>query len=106
MRDMMGMMKQAQALQQKMAAAQAELDTVMVEGSSGGGLVTVTMSAKGETRALRIDPSLIKPDEAEIIEDLVMAALNDARVKAERATREVMQAATKGIALPPGMNLF
>lgn len=106
MRDMMGMMKQAQALQQKMAAAQAELDTVMVEGSSGGGMVSVTMSAKGETRSVRIDPSLMKPDEAEIVEDLILAALNDARAKADRAVREHMQAATKGIPLPPGMNLF
>ena len=106
MRDMMDMMKQAQALQQKMAAAQAELDSVMVEGSSGGGMVSVTMSARGETRSVRIDPSLMKPDEAEIVEDLVMAALNDARTKAELAVREHMQVATKGIPLPPGLNLF
>ena len=106
MRDMMGMMKQAQALQQKIAEAQGQLDTVMVEGSAGGGLVSLTMTAKGEVRTVRIDPALMKPDEAEIVEDLILAALNDARAKADRAVREHMQQATKGIPLPPGMNLF
>jgi nucleoid-associated protein EbfC len=106
MRDMMGMMKQAQALQAKIAAAQAELDKVMVEGSSGGGLVNVTMSAKGELKSVRIDPSLMQPGDAEILEDLVLAAFNDAKARADRAVKEQMQDATKGIPLPPGMNLF
>jgi nucleoid-associated protein EbfC len=76
MRDMMGMMKQAQALQQKIAEAQAGLDLVIVEGSAGGGMVNVTMTAKGETKSVRIAPSLMVADEAEIVEDLVLAALN------------------------------
>ncbi len=106
MRDMMGMMKQAQALQAKIAAAQAALDTLMVEGASGAGLISVSMTGKGEVKSIRIDPSLMKEGEAEIVEDLVMAALSDARSKMERAVEQHMREATKGIPLPPGMKLF
>ena len=106
MRDLMGIMKQAQGLQQKMADMQAELEALEVEGAAGGGAVKVTMTAKGQAKAVRIDPSLLNPDEAEIVEDLLVAALNDARAKAERLTQERMAEMTKGLPLPPGLNLF
>jgi nucleoid-associated protein EbfC len=106
MRDLMGIMKQAQGLQQKMQDMQAELDTVEVQGASGGGLVKVTMTAKGQVKSVSIDPSLMKPDETEILEDLVVAAVNDARGKAERAAQERMQELTKDLPLPPGLKLF
>ena len=106
MRDLMGIMKQAQAMQQKMQDVQAELDTVEVEGAAGGGMVTLTMTAKGQIKAVSIDPSLLAPDEKEIVEDLIVAATNDARGKAERAMQERMEEVTKGLPLPPGMKLF
>ena len=106
MRDLMGIMKQAQAMQQKMQDVQAELDRIEVEGSAGGGMVKVVATAKGQARSVRIDPSLLKPDEAEIVEDLVVAALNDARQKADRAAQEKMEEVTKGLPLPPGLKLF
>ena len=106
MKDIMGLMKQAQGLQQKMADAQAELETIEVEGASGGGLVKVVSTAKGTVKSVRIDPSLLVPGEAEILEDLVVAALNDARGKAERSTAERMQQVTAGLPLPPGLKLF
>ena len=105
MRDLMGLMKQAQQLQQKMQELQAELETQEVEGVAGGGLVRVRLTAKGEMRGLSIDPSLVKPDETEILEDLIVAAHNDARVKAEALMQEKMQAITGGLPLPPGFNL-
>ncbi|MCF2521794.1 YbaB/EbfC family nucleoid-associated protein [Bradyrhizobium sp. G127] len=103
MADFLGMMKKAAELQSKMKALQDELDTVEVEGLSGGGLVTVRMTAKGEVKAVKIDPSLIKADEAEILEDLLVTALNDARRKAEAAMQEKMQGLTGGLGLPPGL---
>jgi DNA-binding YbaB/EbfC family protein len=106
MRDLMGIMKQAQAMQQKVQAVQEELDRLEVEGSSGGGMVKVVLSAKGQAKSLRIDPSLLVPDEAEIVEDLVVAALNYARQKADRAAQEKMEEVTKGLPLPPGLKLF
>jgi nucleoid-associated protein EbfC len=106
MRDLMGIMKQAQAMQEKMQAAQEELDRIEVEGGSGGGMVQVRMTAKGQVKAVAIDPSLLNPDEKEIVEDLVVAALNDARGKAERAMQDRMQEVTKGLPLPPGLKLF
>src|SRR3954452_452015 len=106
MRDLMGIMKQAQAMQQKVQAVQEKLDRLEVEGSSGGGMVKVVLTAKGQAKSLRIDPSLLVPDEAEILEDLVVAALNDARQKADRAAQEKMEEVTKGLPLPPGLKLF
>ena len=103
MADFLGMMKQAAQLQSKMKALQDELDTV--EGLSGGGLVSVRMTAKGEVKAVKIDPSLIKADEGEILEDLLVTAHNDARRKAEAAMQEKMQALTGGLGLPPGLGL-
>ena len=106
MKDIMGLMKQAQGLQQKMQDVQAELDTVEVEGASGGGMVKLTMTAKGQIKAVSIDPSLLTPDEKEIVEDLIVAACNDARTKAERVMQERMAEVTKGLPLPPGLKLF
>ena len=106
MRDIMGLMKQAQQMQSKMAELQAELEQTEVEGQSGAGMVTVTLSAKGTLKQLRIDPSLMKPEEAEIVEDLVVAAHADARAKADRLMEEKMKALTGGLPMPPGLKLF
>jgi DNA-binding YbaB/EbfC family protein len=106
MKDIMGLMKQAQAMQQKLQDAQAELDNLEVEGSAGGGVVTVKISGKGNLKAISIDPSLMDPDEKEILEDLVVAAMNDARAKADRVAQERMENLTKGLPLPPGLKLF
>jgi len=105
MRDMMGLMKQAQAMQAKMQDMQAEMERLEVEGISGGGLVRVTLTAKGAMRGIAIDPSLLKADEKEIVEDLVVTAHEDARKKAERLMEEKMKAVTAGLPLPPGMKL-
>jgi DNA-binding YbaB/EbfC family protein len=102
MADFLGMMKQAAQLQSKMQEMQAELGNVEVEGTSGGGLVAVRMTAKMEVKGIKIDPSLIKPEEAEILEDLLVTAHNDARRKAEIAMQEKMQAITGKLGLPPG----
>jgi DNA-binding YbaB/EbfC family protein len=103
--DLMGMMKQAKELQARMEAMQQEVAAMEVDGSSGGGLVKVTMNGKGEMRKISIDPSLMKPEEAEIVEDLIVTACNDARAKAEAALAEKMRAMTGGLQLPPGMKL-
>jgi hypothetical protein len=105
MADFLGLMKQAAELKSKMEAMQAELDLLEVEGAAGGGMVTVRMSAKGEMKALSVDPSLMKPDEKEIVEDLVVAAHADARRKAEALLQERMKALTGGLPLPPGLKL-
>jgi nucleoid-associated protein EbfC len=105
MADFLGMMKQAAQLQSKMQAMQEELGNVEVEGISGGGLVAVRMSAKMEVKGVKIDPSLMKPEEQEILEDLLVTAHNDARRKAELAVQEKMQALTGGLGLPPGLGL-
>ena len=103
--DMMGMMQQAKALQEKMAQLQEEVGAMEVEGSAGGGLVTVAMTGKSEMKRLHIDPSLLQPDEAEIVEDLIVAAVNDARQKAEQALADKMREMTGGLSLPPGFKL-
>src|SRR5258708_23645462 len=105
MADFLGMMKQAAELQSKMQAMQEELGNVEVEGISGGGLVAVRMTAKMEAKAVKIDPSLMKADEREILEDLLVTAHNDARRKAEIAVQDKMQALTGRLALPPGFGL-
>ena len=105
MADFLGMMKQAAQLQSKMKAMQEELDLIEVEGLSGGGLVTVRMTAKMDVKAIKIDPSLMKADEREILEDLLVTAHNDAQRKAEAAMQEKMQALTGGLSLPPGLGL-
>ena len=106
MADFLGMMKQAAQLQSKMQEMQAELDHIEVEGTSGGGVVTVKLTAKGEMKGISIDPSLLKPEEKEIVEDLVVAAHADARRKAEAIMQDKMKALTGGLPLPPGLKLF
>jgi DNA-binding YbaB/EbfC family protein len=103
--DIMGIMKKAQAMQEKLAEAQEALSRVEVEGQSGGGLVTVTLSGKFDMKAIKLDPSLMKPEDVEMTEDLIVAAFADAKGKAERAAAEVMQEVTAGLPLPPGMKL-
>jgi DNA-binding YbaB/EbfC family protein len=103
MADFLGMMKQAAQLQSKMQEMQEQLGHVEVEGISGGGLVSVRMTAKMEVKAVNIDPSLMKPEEREVLQDLVATAHNDARRKAEAAMQEKMQALTGGLGLPPGL---
>jgi len=106
MKNFAEMMKQAQALQGRMADMQAELERTLIEGRSGGGMVTVTLSGKGDMTALKVDPSLLKPEEAEILEDLIVAAHNDAKAKVEAAMKEKMKGLTGGLPLPPGLKLF
>jgi DNA-binding YbaB/EbfC family protein len=105
MADFMGMMKKAAELQSKMQSMQAELEEVQVDGVSGGGVVKVTLSGKGDLKSVKIDDSLMKPDEKEIVEDLLVAAHADARKKLESVMAEKMKALTGGLPLPPGMKL-
>ncbi len=105
MPDMFGLMKQAQAMQAKMQEMHAELERIEVEGQAGGGMVRVTLTAKGQMRALMIDDQLLKVDEKVILEDLIIVAHEDARKKAERLMEEKMKGVTAGLALPPGMKL-
>jgi len=106
MADFLGLMKQAAELKSKMESMQAELERVEVEGTSGGGLVVVRLSGKGEMKSVSIDDSLIKPSEKEIVEDLIVAAHADARRKAEALLQEKMKTMTGGLPLPPGLKLF
>ncbi|HVY58389.1 MAG TPA: YbaB/EbfC family nucleoid-associated protein [Xanthobacteraceae bacterium] len=106
MPDFMGLMKQAAEFKSKMEAMQAELDHAEVEGTAGGGLVTVKLNGKGEAKGVQIDPSLLKAEEKEVLEDLLVAAVNDARRKTEVLIQEKMQGLTGGLALPPGLKLF
>jgi nucleoid-associated protein EbfC len=103
--DIMGLMKKAQAVQAKMKDVQEELERLEVEGQSGGGMVKVTLTAKGQMKAIHLDPSLMKPEDREMAEDLIIAAYADARGKADRLMEEKMQAVTAGLPLPPGMKL-
>jgi DNA-binding YbaB/EbfC family protein len=106
MKDFMKMMKQAQELQGRMQQLQEELAALQVEGQSGAGLVKVTLNGKMEARAVKIDPSLIKPEDAEMLEDLILAAFQDAKGKVEAALQAKMQEVTGGLPLPPGLKLF
>jgi DNA-binding YbaB/EbfC family protein len=106
MADFLGLMKQAAELKSKMETMQAELEQVEVEGASGGGLVSVKLTGKGEMKAVRIDESLLKPSEKEVVEDLMIAAHADARRKAEAVMQEKMQTVAGGLPLPPGLKLF
>ena len=99
------MMKQAKELQSKMAEMQAEIEQLTRDGTAGAGLVTVTINGKGEMRGLTVDPSLLKPDEKEIMEDLIVAAHADAKAKMEEALQDKMKDMTGGLPLPPGMKL-
>ena len=106
MKDLMKMMKQASEIQGRMQKMQEDLAALEVEGQSGAGLVKVKLNGKFDTRSIRIDPSLMKPEEAEILEDLVAAAYHDAKGKAESAVQAKMQEITGGLPLPPGLKLF
>ena len=105
MPDIIGLMKQAQAMQAKMQEMHAELERIEVEGQAGGGMVRVTMTAKGQMKGLAIDDQLLKADEKVILEDLIVVAHEDARKNAERLMEEKMKGVTAGLALPPGMKL-
>jgi len=106
MADFLGLMKQAAELKSKMEAMQAELATIEVEGVAGGGLLTLRLSGKGEMRGAKLDDSLLKPDQKDIVQDLIVAAHADARRKLETLLQERMQALTGGLPLPPGLKLF
>jgi DNA-binding YbaB/EbfC family protein len=99
------MMKQAQQAQQKMQELQAKIAQQEVTGQSGAGMVTVVMTGGGEMRQIKIDPSLVVPADVEVLEDLVVAACNDARSKAEAASQKAMSEMMGGLGLPPGMKL-
>jgi len=105
MKNLGDMMKQVQAMQSRMADVQAKLDAATITGQSGGGLVKVTLSGKGAMKAVAIDASLLKPEEREILEDLIVAAHTDAKTKVEAMLAEEMKSVTGGLPLPPGMKL-
>ena len=105
MRDIMGMMGKVKEMQAKMENLQTEIASLEVEGKSGGGLVTVTLDGKGQMTSLKIDPSLFKEDDVEILEDLIVAAHKDAKDKAEAETAEKTKALTAGLPIPPGFKL-
>lgn len=105
MKNLGNLMRQAQEMQTKMAELQQELATAEISGSSGAGMVSVTLNGKGEVRAIKIDPSIVDPNDVEVLEDLLMAAINDARAKVDAHAAEEMSKLTGGIELPPGMKL-
>ncbi len=98
------LMKQAQQMQQKMADMQEKMDALEITGSSGAGLVQITITGKSEMRALKIDPSLVDPQEVEVLEDLIVAAFNDAKSKQEALMADEMGKVTGGMNIP-GMKL-
>ncbi|MEO3997636.1 YbaB/EbfC family nucleoid-associated protein [Mesorhizobium sp. CAU 1732] len=105
MKDLLGMMSKAKEMQAKFAQLQDEIATIEASGQSGGGLVQVTLSGKFELRSLKIDPSLFKEDDVEVLEDLILAAHNDAKSKVEAAMQEKTRELTAGLPIPPGMKL-
>lgn len=106
MKDMMKMLAKAQEIQGRVQQMQEQLANLEIEGQSGGGLVKVTLNGKMEARAVKIDPSLIKPEDAEMLEDLILAAFQDAKGRVETAMQEKMKEVTGGLPLPPGLKLF
>ena len=105
MKDFMKMMRQAQELQGRMQKMQADLEEMEVEGQAGAGLVTVRLNGKGDVRGLRLDKSLMNAEEVEILEDLIVAAHNDAKTKVEATVAERTRELTAGLPIPPGMKL-
>ena len=105
MKNLADIMKQVSTMQARMGDMQKKLEGISVIGQSGGGLVRVTMNGKSTVQTINIDPSLMKQDEREILEDLLVAALADAKLKAETLAAEEMKALTGGLPLPPGMTL-
>jgi len=106
MKDLMGVMQQVGEMQARMQKMQEELGALEIEGQAGGGLVKATLSGKGEMKRIAIDPSLMKPHEAEILEDLVVAAAQDAKAKLDVELQAKMQEMAGGLPLPPGLKLF
>ena len=105
MRDLMGMMGKVKEMQAKMEQMEAEVAELKAEGKAGGGLVTVILNGKGEMQSLKIDPSLFKEDDVEILEDLIVAAHKDAKDKAEAVAVEKTKALTAGLPIPPGFKM-
>ncbi len=105
MKNLSSMLKEAQKLQGKMTEMQQQLAEMQILGSSGGGMVNVTLNGRGEMQAIKIDKSLMEPDDIEVLEDLVVAATNDARTKVDAKMQEEMGKMTGGLPLPPGMKL-
>jgi nucleoid-associated protein EbfC len=105
MKNLAGLMKQASQMQAKMQEMQAKLEGMEVEGTSGAGMVSVTLNGRGEMKQVKIDPKLADPAEMEMVEDLIVAAHNDAKRKIETMASEEMQKMTGGMQLPPGMKL-
>lgn len=105
MKNLGQMMKQAQEMQTRMQEMQERMEQTEITGTAGGGMVTVTMTAKGSARGVKIDPTLMDSSETEVLEDLLVAALNDARAKAEELQAEQMKELTGGLPLPPGFKL-
>jgi nucleoid-associated protein EbfC len=105
MKNLGQMLKQAQDLQGKMQEMQEQLSELEVTGSSGGGMCQVVLNGKGEARSVKIDPALVNPEDAGVLEDLILTAINDAKAKADERMREEMQKMTGGLSLPPGMQL-
>ena len=105
MKDLLGLMGKAKEMQAKLQAMQEEVALIEATGQSGGGMVTVTLSGKSEMKSLKIDPSLLKEGEGEILEDLIVAAHNDAKAKVEATMQEKTKALTAGLPIPPGMKL-
>ena len=105
MKNLGQLMKQAQQMQARMSEMQERLGAMEVTGAAAGGMVQATLSGKGEVRRVKIDPSLIDPKEVEVLEDLIVAAINDGRAKADTMAAEEMQKLTGGLNLPPGMKL-
>jgi DNA-binding YbaB/EbfC family protein len=105
MKDLLGLMGKAKEMQAKFEAMQEEVAALEVAGQAGGGLVAVTLTGRFEMKALKIDPSLFKEDDVEVLEDLILAAHNDARAKAEQAMQEKTRELTAGMPMPPGMKL-
>jgi DNA-binding YbaB/EbfC family protein len=105
MKNLAGMMKQAQQMQEKMQEMQARLEAMELTGEAGAGLVKVTLNGKSDLRKIRIDPKIIDPADAEMLEDLILAAHRDAKTKIEAVSAEEMQKVTGGLQLPPGMKL-
>jgi len=105
MKDLMGLMGKAKEMQAKFEAMQQEVASIEATGQAGGGMVSVTLSGKMEMKTLKIDPSLFKEDEVEILEDLILAAHNDAKAKVEAVLQEKTREMTAGLPIPPGMKL-
>ena len=99
------MMKKAQEMQKKMQEIQESLANLEVEGTAGGGMVKIIMNCKNEVKKIELDPSIIKEEEKQMMEDLIVAALNDAKNKAEEKSKEEMAKLTGDLGLPPGMKM-